>query len=88
MGREPSVAGKALQALTGQREMDATAILGLFRAADRTWLDEQNARSSPWVGRIRAPWVEDDQNPRILRGGNLWYCATCGQPPQPRDADS
>jgi peptidyl-dipeptidase A len=38
----------ALEALTGQREMDATAILDYF-APLRTWLDEQNqGRSCGW----------------------------------------
>ena len=38
----------ALEALTGQREMDATAIADYF-APLKAWLDEQNAgRQSGW----------------------------------------
>ena len=38
----------SLEALTGQREMDATAILDYF-APLKSWLDEQNAgRSCGW----------------------------------------
>ena len=44
---------EALEVMTGEKQMDATAILDYF-APLKKWLDEQNAKDgASWIGSVR-----------------------------------